>query len=95
MTVIEVTCTPDGAGWTCTVDVRDPDGSATRHRVAVSAEDLDRLGPGATDPIDLVRRSFVFLLAREPKESILAAFDLPVIGRFFPEFEAEITRTTD
>jgi len=94
MTESAVTCTPDGAGWTCAVDVGDPDGSATRHRVAVTAEDLDRLDRGATDPTDLVRRSFVFLLAREPKESILTAFDLRVIGRYFPDFEAEITRTT-
>ncbi len=94
MTVIDVSCTPDGAGWTCMVDLRDPGGSATRHRVAVDAADLERLAPGAIDPDDLVCRSFVFLLAREPKESILALFDLLLIGRYFPEYERTI-RATD
>ena len=28
-----------------------------------------------------------FLLDREPKESILAAFDIDVIRRYFPEFD--------
>ena len=47
--------------------------------------------PARDDPVDLVRRSFVFLLEREPKESILRSFDLPVIGRYFPDYEREIT----
>ena len=28
-----------------------------------------------------------FLLDREPKESILSAFDMRVVQRYFPEFE--------
>ena len=32
-----------------------------------------------------------FLLAREPRESILGRFDLPLIGRYFPEYEREIS----
>ncbi len=87
MTEVRVSCTASGSGWTCAVDLSDPDGSTSRHRVTVSATDLARLDPGATDPTDLVRRSFVFLLAREPKGSILSTFDLPVIGRYFPEYE--------
>jgi len=51
---------------------------------------LARLAPGADHPVDLVRRSFEFLLAREPKESILSSFELPVIARYFPEYEREI-----
>ena len=31
-----------------------------------------------------------FLLEREPKESILSRFDLPIISRYFPEYEEEI-----
>ena len=34
--------------------------------------------------------AFEFLLDREPKESILGAFDVSVIARYFPEFEAEL-----
>jgi hypothetical protein len=86
---IDVTSNPDGTGWLCDVTVRDR-GSDTHHRVRVTTSDLDRLAPGAADPTDLVRRSFEFLLGREPKESILRSFDLPVIGRYFPEYEREI-----
>jgi len=39
-----------------------------------------------------VRRSFEFLLEREPKESILTRFDLSLISRYFPEYEREIKR---
>ena len=53
----------------------------------------DRVVAEAGDPADLVRRSFAFLLEREPKESILRTFELSVIGRYFPEYEREI-RTT-
>jgi len=36
---------------------------------------------------ELVSDSFGFLLAREPKDSILKAFDLSVIKRYFPEYD--------
>ena len=90
MSDIDVTATLDADGWTTMVVVSDPDGSSSRHEVTVTRAVLDRLAPGADDPVDLVRRSFVFLLQREPKESILRSFDLPVIGRYFPEYEREI-----
>jgi hypothetical protein len=48
------------------------------------------LAPADADPTRLVRESFEFLLAREPRESILRSFELPVIGRYFPEWETEI-----
>ena len=66
--------------------------TASEHSVEVTSDDLERLDPGATDPTELVRRSFEFLLEREPKESILRSFDLPVIGRYFPEYEDLIRR---
>jgi hypothetical protein len=90
MTEIDVTSRSGSNGWTATVVVTDPDGSTSRHEVIVTRAVLERLAPGADDPDDLVRRSFVFLLAREPKESILRSFDVPVIGRYFPEYEREI-----
>ena len=40
----------------------------------------------------MVRRSFEFLLEREPPESILRSFDLTVIGRYFPDYERVIHR---
>lgn len=55
----------------------------------VSPADLSRWGGGDGQPEveDLVRRSFEFLLEREPPESILRSFDLSVIARYFPEYD--------
>jgi hypothetical protein len=91
MTDIDVTSRTRPDGWTASVVVTDPDGSSSRHEVTVTRSVLEQLAPGADDPVDLVQRSFVFLLAREPKESILRSFDLPVIGRYFPDYERVIT----
>jgi hypothetical protein len=88
---IDVRCEPTGDAWTCFVTVSGG-GTETHHAVTLTAADLARLGSDGTTPDDLVRRSFEFLLAREPKSSILARFDLPLIGRYFPEYEASITR---
>jgi hypothetical protein len=90
VTEITVEATRTSDGWICRVDLADPDGSRTQHEVLVTRTDLERFASGADDPADLVRRSFEFLLAREPKESILRSFDLPVIGRYFPEYERAI-----
>ena len=89
MPKIDITTIPTGEGWICDVTVQN--GGTTRHRVRVSRSDLARLAPGASDPEDLVRASFGFLLEREPKESILRQFDLPVIEKYFPDYEREIT----
>lgn len=90
MTTIDVRCEPAGPDWRCEVRVDDGRGAATEHRVGVPAADLGRLAPGAQDPTDLVRRSFAFLLEREPKEAILRAFELGVIARYFPDYEGAI-----
>ena len=87
---IDVTCLGTDGGWACTVRVGD-DAGATTHRVGVRAETLAELATGADAP-ELVRRSFVFLLEREPRASILASFDLAVISRYFPEYPGEIAR---
>ena len=67
-------------------------GSETTHEVTISANDYAKLTAGKIEPEELVRKSFEFLLEREPKESILSRFDLSVISRYFPEFEREIKR---
>jgi hypothetical protein len=67
-------------------------GSETTHDVTVSPNDYTRLTNGKVEPEELLRRSFEFLLEREPKESILTRFDLSVISRYFPEYEREIKR---
>lgn len=86
---ISVVCRPGDDGWQCQVTVGD-DARATQHEVTVDQRLLGRLRPGAADPVGLVSDSFEFLLAREPRESILRSFDLPLIGRYFPDWESEI-----
>ncbi len=66
--------------------------SETFHQITLSAKDCARLAGGAAEPEELISESFRFLLEREPKESILARFDLSMIGRYFPEYEQEIKR---
>lgn len=89
MSEIEVDCTPAAGGWLARVTVTER-AAAIQYEVAVSASELARFDPGAADPCPLVRRSFEFLLAHEPKESILRSFGLSVIDRYFPEYEREI-----
>lgn len=91
MATIEVEAAPAGAGWQCTVTVREG-ASETRHAVTLDRATYERLTGGQASPEALVRESFVFLLAHEPKESILRSFDLPIIGRYFLRYEAEIRR---
>ena len=88
---VDVVCrlTPDG--FACEVDV-GTDPAATRHTVFVSQADLERFAPGHYDPEELVTASFAFLLERESRESILRQFELPVIERYFPGYEAQIRR---
>lgn len=65
-------------------------GAHSTHMVTLDPAYHARLTDGAVEPAELIRRSFEFLLEREPKESILSAFDLPAITRYFPDYEREI-----
>jgi hypothetical protein len=65
-------------------------GSSSRHTVTVDPAYSLKLTGGLISEEELVRRSFEFLLAREPKESILSRFELNVIARYFPEYEQRI-----
>jgi hypothetical protein len=76
----------DGPSYTVTIE---EDGSATHHTVNVWPSDLARYAPDS-DPETLLEASFRFLLAREPRESILRRFELAVIERYFPEYPSEI-----
>ena len=88
--MVEVKSAPEGDGWRCEVTVQEG-GTHTGHTVRVSRADLDRWGRGGNVD-DLVRRSFEFLLEREPATSILRTFDLSVIERYFPEFDHHFRR---
>jgi hypothetical protein len=82
---IAVTRVSDGDPLVFDVNVRDGK-SETRHRVTLARSDAARLGAGATAEA-VLEAAFRFLLDREPKESILARFDISAISRYFPEFE--------
>ena len=87
MARIEVTrCGSD----TYSVAVHENGGSSV-HEVTASPEVVGRYGGSATAE-RLLEASFEFLLEREPKEAILARFDLPVIERYFPEYPREIRK---
>lgn len=84
---IEVSVRPVEKGSVATVHV-NAGSDRTEHLVSVLPEDLARYG--AEDVGDLVRRSFEFLLEREPASSILREFRINEIERYFPEFATVI-----
>ncbi len=88
---IEVERTDHDDRYEFQVTVREGRGE-THHRVTLQKADYERLAEGRTSPEALVTESFRFLLEREPKEFILRAFDLTVIGCYFPEYDQEIAR---
>lgn len=90
MSALDIDCTTAADGWLCTVTV-DGHWRETRHSVTLTRAEFQRLASSGETPEALVRRSFEFLLEREPKELILKSFALTDIGRFFPEFEREIS----
>jgi hypothetical protein len=92
--LISVHASRSGGGWVCQVAVKLR-GQRTEHTVNVSPASLARWGAGAEpkDVEDLVRRSFEFLLEREPPSAILRQFELSVIESYFPEYD-ELFRGT-
>jgi len=86
----EIAITPQTEG---TFLVRIGEGAgATKHRVTVPKEYFEKFSGKFATPEDFVRASFEFLLAREPKESILHEFSIEVIARYFPEYEQELLK---
>ena len=61
--------------------------TTTTHMVTVSQDYYQKLTGGKITPETLIEKSFEFLLERESNTMILARFDLPVIGDYFPEYE--------
>jgi len=67
-------------------------GSTTTHVVTVDDAYHRQLTGNGMSKEDLVRKSFEFLLSREPKESILRKFNLKVITRYFPDYEDQLQK---
>jgi len=59
----------------------------TTHEVSVSPSYYKKLTAEKVSAETLIRKSFEFLLEREPNTSILRTFDLTVINQYFPEYE--------
>ena len=91
--MVRVRAVADGDSWRCEVSV-DQAGERTHHMVMVRPADLANWASGtqAQDVEDLVARSFDFLLEREQPSSVLAAFELSVIQRYFPEYDRIFAR---
>jgi len=62
----------------------------TTHRVTLRDADRQRLGGKDVSAEELIEKSFRFLLEREPNTSILSSFELPLIGKYFPQYAREI-----
>jgi hypothetical protein len=82
---ISVTPHP-GGGLVFDVIVRDARGES-EHQVTIQADEARRWAKLAAEPSRCVEAMMRFLLDREPKESILNAFDTNVVRRYFAEFD--------
>lgn len=89
--MIEVTRTGDNDPIAFQVVIRDPDGES-RHHVTLGRALCESLTAGRHPPEHCIEAAFRFLLDREPKDAILARFDITAISRYFPEFEQELPR---
>jgi len=58
--------------------------------VTVNKDYYKKLTDEKVSPEELVEKSFVFLVEREPKEAIMIEFNLEVISKYFPEYEEEV-----
>ena len=76
----------------CTFEVTVAGRTTTTHRVTVDPAYHEKLTGGNILAKELVEKSFEFLLERESNTSILRTFELPVIGRYFPEYETTIRK---
>ena len=75
-----------------TYEVTVGSSSTTTHTVKLKPDYYQKLTGGKVSPQILIEKSFEFLLERESNASILSRFDLPLIGRYFPEYEKEIVK---
>ena len=78
-------------GWEFIVEVGE-NSDIIGYRVRVDREYWEKLTNEKRKPEELVRSSFLFLLQKEAKTSILKSFNLHEISYYFPEYEDEMKR---
>jgi hypothetical protein len=71
-------------------EVRIGGSTRTTHRVTLRDADRQQLVGKHVSAEQLIEESFRFLLEREPNTSILSSFELPLIGKYFPQYAREI-----
>ena len=84
----------DNSNMTISITAKDKDtflvtvtsGSTTTHTVTISDQIHTKLTGGKIPKETLLKKSFEFLLQREPNTSILAQFKLEVISQYFPDY---------
>lgn len=84
MAEIRIKSRTNNLGYHFNVQVTDEKGS-TSHRVTMDRDFIIRIG-ATFEPEQVIRKSFEFLLSREPKEKILSEFDVTVITTYFPDY---------
>jgi hypothetical protein len=67
-------------------------GEDATHRVTVPGDLVAELGLPEDELEGVVRKSFEFLLEREPASSIMTEFSLDVIPNYFPEYKEELSK---
>jgi hypothetical protein len=63
------------------------------YKVTFSEDYYKKLSNGKITPEELVRRSFEFMLEREAPGAVMHMFELPIIGRYFPEYEGDMRQS--
>ena len=61
--------------------------TSTKHCVTLTDAYWEQIWNSSLPKQEIISRSFAFLLEREPNSSIMRTFDLPVIQRYFGEYE--------
>ena len=85
----------NNSSWTYYVEITESDGSGskTTHQVTMDKDYyMDLTERGRIIPEEFIKKSFEFLLDREPRNSILQQFDIAQINDYFPEYKTEIKK---
>ena len=66
--------------------------STSHHRVKLSSKLYKEISDSKISEIELIKKSFEFLLERESNQSILREFNLEIIQTYFPEYPTLIKK---
>lgn len=66
--------------------------SKTEHNVELDDQYYQIVTAANITKEDFIKKSFQFLLKREPKESILSKFNLRIIESYFPGYKEEMKK---